>query len=482
MLENIDLEHIKNTKWYRQGGAGLPFYFFVPFTGGMSLWGKSKNVIIQQEGIMHHAYFNRATEWRVAMSNIKKQLRDRTYIDKMIEEWFKRKQKSEAFIVKFPAKKFKKLKINELLKCYQGFTTLDYRLWRLGAHIESFDPWAEKIIAEVVQKSALSLSAAEIALATAPAALTLSQQEELDLYNIALAKIRARDKLLIQHQKEYFWIKRDWAHISTLSVAYFKNKVSKLMVKGLTEVKATRNRILSEFEKRQEKRQSIIKKYEKDATLGRIFYFFSRMASWRDERKKAAMVFNGYYYKFAKEFSRRTGLPYVQIVFLTPTEVSESKLQFSAQFKKQLAARSRQSAYYADRKGKSVVLTGAGYRKFMRALAGAFGRQFKELKGQPVCQGKVVGLVKIVNLPADFKKFLKGNILVAPMTRPEYLPLIKIAAAIVTDEGGVTCHAAIISRELGIPCVIGTQVATEVLHDGDLVEVDANTGVVRKSS
>lgn len=465
MLENIDLEHVKNTKWYRQGGAGVPFYFFVPFTGGWSLWGKAKNVIIQQEGIMHHAYFNRATEWRAAMSDIKKQLRDRMYIDKMIKEWLKRRQKSEALIVKFPVKKFKKL---------------DYRLWRLGVHIESFDPWAEKIIAEAVQKSALSLSTAEIALATAPAAMTLSQQEELDLYNIALAKIGARDKLLIQHQKDFFWIKRDWAHISTLSVAYFKNKVSKLMVKGLTEVKATRNRILSEFEKRQEKRQSIIKKYEKDATLGRIFYFFSRMASWRDERKKAAMVFNGYYYKFAKEFSRRTGLPYVQIVFLTPTEVSESKLQFSAQFKKELAARSRQSAYYADRKGKSVVLTGAGYRKCMRALAGAFGRQFKELKGQPACQGKVVGLVKIVNLPADFKKFLKGNILVAPMTRPEYLPLIKIAAAIVTDEGGVTCHAAIISRELGIPCVIGTQVATEVLHDGEKVEVDAKKGVVKK--
>ena len=54
------------------------------------------------------------------------------------------------------------------------------------------------------------------------------------------------------------------------------------------------------------------------------------------------------------------------------------------------------------------------------------------------------------------------------------------AKAIITDEGGLTCHAAIISRELGIPCIIGTKIATKVLKDGDMVEVDANKGIVKK--
>ena len=66
------------------------------------------------------------------------------------------------------------------------------------------------------------------------------------------------------------------------------------------------------------------------------------------------------------------------------------------------------------------------------------------------------------------------------MTRPEFLPLLRQAKAIITDEGGLTCHAAIISRELGIPCIIGTKMATRILKDGDLVEVDANKGIVRK--
>ncbi|EKE15490.1 MAG: hypothetical protein ACD_11C00157G0001 [uncultured bacterium] len=72
-----------------------------------------------------------------------------------------------------------------------------------------------------------------------------------------------------------------------------------------------------------------------------------------------------------------------------------------------------------------------------------------------------------------------GDILVASMTRPEFMPAMKKAAAIITDEGGITCHAAIVARELGIPAVIGTKIATKILKDGMLVEVRANHGLVK---
>jgi pyruvate, water dikinase len=74
---------------------------------------------------------------------------------------------------------------------------------------------------------------------------------------------------------------------------------------------------------------------------------------------------------------------------------------------------------------------------------------------------------------------VSGDVLVTGMTRPEFVPLMKLASAIVTDEGGITCHAAIVSRELGKPCVIGTKNATKVLRDGMLIEVDAEKGIVR---
>lgn len=101
------------------------------------------------------------------------------------------------------------------------------------------------------------------------------------------------------------------------------------------------------------------------------------------------------------------------------------------------------------------------------------------LKGQVGSRGKVTGKVKIIrDFHAEMSRFKKGEVLVTGMTRPEFVPLMKIASAIVTDEGGITCHAAIVSRELGIPCVIGTKIATKKLKDGDVVEVNADKGTI----
>ncbi len=102
------------------------------------------------------------------------------------------------------------------------------------------------------------------------------------------------------------------------------------------------------------------------------------------------------------------------------------------------------------------------------------------IKGQIGAPGKAIGKVRIVrDLSHDASFFLDGDILVTGMTRPEFVPLMKRASAIITDEGGITCHAAIVAREIKKPCIIGTKIATQVLHDGDLVEVDADNGVVR---
>ena len=72
-----------------------------------------------------------------------------------------------------------------------------------------------------------------------------------------------------------------------------------------------------------------------------------------------------------------------------------------------------------------------------------------------------------------------GDVLVSKMTTPMYIPLMQKAVAIITDDGGILSHAAITARELGKPCIVGTKVATQVLHDGDTVVVDAERGVVR---
>jgi pyruvate,water dikinase len=100
------------------------------------------------------------------------------------------------------------------------------------------------------------------------------------------------------------------------------------------------------------------------------------------------------------------------------------------------------------------------------------------LHGLGVGRSSATGRVRILSNPSEGKSFVDGEVLVARMTSPDWVPILRRAAGLVTDAGGSTCHAAIVSRELGIPGVVGTRTATSTLHDGELVTVDASRGTV----
>lgn len=102
----------------------------------------------------------------------------------------------------------------------------------------------------------------------------------------------------------------------------------------------------------------------------------------------------------------------------------------------------------------------------------------KLLQGMSASPGRVGGKVKIIHNPGEIGKMRKGDILVTEMTNPLFVPAMEKAAAIITDEGGITCHAAIVSRELGIPCIVATKKATKVLKDGMEILVDGKNGEI----
>jgi len=103
----------------------------------------------------------------------------------------------------------------------------------------------------------------------------------------------------------------------------------------------------------------------------------------------------------------------------------------------------------------------------------------KIVHGQSACLGKVIGKVRIIKNISEFDTVHQDDILVTPMTTPDFVSLLQKVSAIVTDEGGVTCHAAIISREYHIPCIVGTGNATKIFANGDLIEVDADLGTAK---
>ncbi len=100
------------------------------------------------------------------------------------------------------------------------------------------------------------------------------------------------------------------------------------------------------------------------------------------------------------------------------------------------------------------------------------------VKGIPASQGKVRGKVIIVKTQKDYKKVKEGDILVTRHTDPSMVLIMQRAAAIVTDQGGLTSHAAVVSREMGTPCIVGTKNGTKKLKDKQVIEVDADKGTV----
>ena len=104
------------------------------------------------------------------------------------------------------------------------------------------------------------------------------------------------------------------------------------------------------------------------------------------------------------------------------------------------------------------------------------------VKGLGASPGIGIGKVKIVLSSDEINKVEEGDVLVTTMTTPDMVPAMRKASAIVTDEGGLTCHAAIVSRELGIPAVVGTGNATKVLKEGMIVTVDGDKGLVYKGA
>ena len=100
------------------------------------------------------------------------------------------------------------------------------------------------------------------------------------------------------------------------------------------------------------------------------------------------------------------------------------------------------------------------------------------IKGNAANKGIVKGRVRLILREADLNN-LDNKIVVAPMTSIKFVPYLKKVKGIITNEGGIACHAAIVSRELNVPCIVGTKIATKVLKDGDLVEMDADKGIVK---
>jgi len=179
--------------------------------------------------------------------------------------------------------------------------------------------------------------------------------------------------------------------------------------------------------------------------------------------------------------AKQLGINYNQLLLFSSQEII-SKLSKKEKGNLTPEIEERKNGYgcYIDSNNKEVLLIGDELKKALELVINEVDEKITEIKGIVACKGeKIRGRVKVLISPEDFLDFKKGDILVASETAPDFVPCMRLSSAIITETGGITSHAAIVSREMGKPCIIGTKIATRVLKDGDLVEVDANKGVVK---
>lgn len=207
-----------------------------------------------------------------------------------------------------------------------------------------------------------------------------------------------------------------------------------------------------------------------------------KLSSFHDRRKDAFLnSFNFLNILFEKTL-KNTEIINKKLNFLTIEEIID---YFNGKIDKNYINREqakRMDKYICVYKNQSEKIITDGFNKELNKITGdvKVDKSIKNIKGVPINKGLIKGKVKIITQNTIYKKIPRNAIIVTQMSTPEMTPFLKNARALITDEGGLLCHAAIFAREFKIITILGTKIATQVLEDGDLVEVDANKGFVRK--
>lgn len=281
------------------------------------------------------------------------------------------------------------------------------------------------------------------------------KQEEYDLVNT---------NNLSEHVKKYNWLNARYGEDRTYTIEEAQEKLDEI----------SKKEFLDKWKKDKNELKKIIS-YAKDlldeeAYLVDIFQYIIYYRTQRtDIMNKAAFLA----IPMLEATAKSNGLTYEQFMRCSALEILENKIPT----KEVLDERMGGCSTILDN-GKVNCLTGRESEDLINFFEEDVN-DVEELKGSVACGGNIKGMVKIINNKEDFDKIKMGDILVTSMTTPEMIPIMKKAVAFITDEGGITCHAAIIAREMDKPCIIGTKIATRVLKDGVEVEVDADKGIVK---
>lgn len=355
----------------------------------------------------------------------------------------------------------------------------------MNVDVDAFDIAPAEIFNDMIGKDIpkdidLEKSNAIFSALTTPILQSYVQRERLAILNLA-KKIKQGEELenhedLIELEKNFWWTSLGWENVKPKDIDYFEEEVKKAVNK---DIDAEISKLEQQKEETIQKRKEFIEKYNISKETIDMAELFDSYTHYHDLRKEMQVRTMYSFYLLLCEVAKRKNLNPDDLEWMTFNEVAS--LLDSTEFDAEEVNKRKKAITITYEDNKIVIVSGDEAEKKRQKLIEWGQEEVDELKGMCSSPGKVKGVVKVcAGAKEAFEKVQKGDILVTGMTLPDYVPAMKKAAAIITDEGGITSHAAIVSRELGVPCVTGTHIATKALKDGDLVEVDADNGIVRK--
>lgn len=388
----------------------------------------------------------------------------------------------------------KKINNQQLIKIYKDFEKKTLTL-RAYAWIPNMVDMGSKSIFDLVEEEIKKQIGVDpkikeyISKLTTPTEITKQRQHELDLYKIQLQIQKTKNKkwvndvkinqLIERHIKKYGWLSYYY-----IGPAWNKKDIIKILKNNLNLIKNPQEKIkeILDYKKSINKDKKFLKnklKLKKDTIL--LLDKIAAMIFLKTYRKEFLIYSNYCFEPILREFGRRLGFNLSETRFITPKEFQKyllNKKRLSSKIKKQIQKRFKKGCISIAEKNEIKILPIEKGKKILKSIKKETKTEVTQIQGNCAYPGKVRGVARIINLRKEVGKIKKGEILVSRATNPDLNIAMQKAAAFVTNEGGITCHAAIVAREMKKPCVIGTKTATKLIKDGDLIEVDASQGLV----
>ena len=312
-----------------------------------------------------------------------------------------------------------------------------------------------------------------------PMKFPLSSLEQRDLLKICDLKDGSLETVLKKHVRKYRHLALHNIDDEYFDIEYYRGRLK--LLKNNKEYKKTEE-MLGIADKELVRADQIIKKAKLSAVLKERINFVRWFMYIRTETVDHFMLVNGAYKSVFSSLSKLFSLPMDALLHMTYEEIISSLKKGNLTVSRDLIFDRTKNGYaflITTPPHKSYLVVGKEASKLHKfVIPDQKKENIKELKGQIAFKGKVSGIARVILDRRNAHELKEGEILVTTMTSPEFVPAMKISAGIITNEGGILCHAAIMSREFRKPCVIGTKIATDAIKTGQRIILDASNGIV----